>query len=58
VPQQLAEPPVLELVLELELAGPLAQVQVPAEEPELAVLQEQQQEQLQEPVPKQPLYCR
>jgi hypothetical protein len=51
---------VLELVLELELAGPLAQVPepVPAEEPELAVLQEQQQEQLQEPVPKQPLYCR
>jgi hypothetical protein len=49
---------VLELVLELELAGPLAQVPEPAEEPELAVLQEQQQEQLQEPVPKPPPYCR
>jgi hypothetical protein len=50
VPQQLAEPPMLELVLELELAGPLAQVPEPAEEPELAVLQE--------PVPKPPPYCR
>jgi hypothetical protein len=29
VPQQLAEPPMLELVLELELAGPLAQVPEP-----------------------------